>query len=554
MPDLLFLLSAALLIIGAGVAGVTYRQNRRVGWLTAAFTGALAAALVGGARLAGTAPARLFARETPTEAMPADGALALSGYVDGAAWQVSVAILFLVVAVSLYRAAGAEASADRAGPGLYLLLLLSALSVLWAATLQTLIIAWTLFILLWSLFLFRPARAAGLYRLGGGWLSLFLLWLGAATLAIVSPAVAHAAGWGTGSWPLLTRSLLLAAALLQLGVYPLHLWRPLNPRLNREFSPTAAALVHTLPAAGGALLLARLVADSAVARDFALPLTLIALLTLLVAAAQMWRRRSAQAIIALLVLAQSGIILLSAVWGDADATLAEARVLLLAGGLLFLVSGYSSAREPAPAGSSTTQLIMQSALLFAVATLAGFPPTAGFSGRAAVYSAWLDAGHWLLIVVTAVLHLALVAAALTTLHPLWSARATREGEAPPSSPPPSLPATTAAALLLPVLGLFSLAGLEALSLATVLAVALPLAGGAMLARLMADRPEALSDLTRVAGDALRLQVPRPPAAGIRPWPSIGDAVRQAATLLEGESGLLWLLLLLILTWLTFFSV
>ena len=100
---------------------------------------------------------------------------------------------------------------------------------------------------------------------------------------------------------------------------------------------------------------------------------------------------------------------------------------------------------------------------------------------------------------------------------------------------------------LPVLGLWTVHGLGTAGIAAWLGVLIPAGGGLAMTFFLGSVREAQATLR----EALRVPaLPRP----VWPWlqnaaQAAGSAVRQAAALLEGEGGLLWLLLLLILFWL-----
>jgi hypothetical protein len=355
------------------------------------------------------------------------------------------------------------------------------------------------------------------------------LWLAASTL----PAAAAAAGLEMRGWPPLTTTYLLFAGLWQLGAFPLHLWRPLAARLL----PPAAALAHTAPTVAGALLLARLETYGGSAAAFALPLTLAGLVGLLLAAARAWTGQaegSAQAssVAAALVLGQASLVLLADVWAGSEAVLAETRVLLLAGGILLLAAGRVAEDE---------HVAMRIGPLLAVVALAGLPLTAGFAGRSALYETWLAQGRWLLALVTALLHVPLVAAAVLLVQK--DAAATGERPSPATL-------VAAAGLLLPGLGLFTLQGLADAGLLTWLAVLLPAAAGAALARVTGE-PGPAWPPARLLRQAFALRLPLRPLTRIvrQGVGALGTALRAAILMLEGEGGMMWLLVLLVLVWL-----
>ena len=452
--------------------------------------------------------------------------------VDAFAWEISLSVLILVTAVTLYRGHGEQHLLPDRLPlpagALALLFGLAGLVTLWANSLPSLLSGWTLlsavfFAVLLSSPTIRERPAALWTRLGAAWMALFFLWLAAATL----PQPAGAGGLAIQRWPVLTRSLLLAAALLQLGIFPFHGWRPLDATLSSRM----AALTHTIPAAAGALLWARLEANSDIGLGFALPLTLLGLLGLFAAAYRAWSHPNApERVAAVLVMGQASLILLAGMWAGPEAAVAEGRVLLLATGLLLLA---------APALKEARPLFRAGPLLAALA-MAGMPLTAGFRGRALLYSTWQGEGHSILILTALILHLPLAAAALILV--LDGVRDHFELS------PTVADFASAAPALVPVFGLPAVSGLGNASALSWIAVLLPIVAGAAITQ-YTDEAYQVQRLLRAA-----LAVKVPAIGEVRTLVrasarSLSQVIRQAAVAVEGESGFLWLLLLLVIVWL-----
>lgn len=466
---------------------------------------------------------------------------ALTWTVDGLAWQMSLALLLLLPAGLLV--ALVEAPQSKWGHGLALLLVATGLAALWADSLAGLLLGWTALGVAWSLALLtspdRPALPGLLARLGLAWLSVLFLALAAASLP--DPALSSKLAMDT--WPTLANAWVLLAAVWALGVVPLHLWRP----LDWTFDPLLRALVPVVPAGAGALLLARLATNSDVEQGFALLLTLVGLFSLVVAINRAWTQlsRPAAAAAALLV-GLAGLVLLAGVWGGPLAVVAEARVMVLAGGVLLLAPG--RAGWPGTGQARLDWLLTRGAPLMAAVALAALPLMAAFPGRAAVYDEWLASGRWLLLLVAMLLHVPFLAAAFLLA---WSPARLAELAAGDGGPAVLVPAGRVAlagvGLLLPVLGLWTVHGLGTAGIAAWLGVLIPAGGGLAMTFFLGSVREAQATLR----EALRVPaLPRP----VWPWlqnaaQAAGSAVRQAAALLEGEGGLLWLLLLLILFWL-----
>ena len=473
--------------------------------------------------------------------------------VDEMAWQLTGVVLLLTLAVLLAASGRGPASGDSEGqapaslnrpPAISLLLLAAAtLAALWADSVAGLLAGWMLLAIAWSASLwlagnFQSEVAPWLLRVGWLLLGLFALWLGAAGV----PATAALA---TETWPAAMTAVLLAVSL-QMGVWPLSAWRPLD---NNHLAPAAAALVHLFPTVAGAALLARLVAVTPISMAYILLLTAWALLGYLRGLRLGWAYLQEPAgMAASLALVQSSVILLAGVWAGPAAVIAEVRVLVLAVGTLFLIDGrpFSRRRWWRAVGP-----------MVALAALAGVPLTAGFAGRAALYDAWLANGRFVLVLVTALLHVPLVAAVLVLLWP--RAEVARSGERPErgdrflggprndSDKWSGRAIAREAGLLLPALGLLSLRGLDQTSPVVWLALVTAAIAGFVLSRFVGEVREARAALRQ----AFTVNLPLETVAMTlrRLGQGIKVAVGEAVLILEGEGGLLWLLVLVVVFWL-----
>lgn len=439
--------------------------------------------------------------------------------VDLTAWQLSSwLLLLLLLVVSVWREDNEQTGVHLA---LTLGLGLAGLLSLWAETPAALIGSWTLVSGLWWVGLWldsdSPARQEThlWLRLSGLWGAILSLWWGLVVMA----------GNGRPSaW-------LLLAAVVQMGVFPLHGWRPTQSSRRTSWW----ILLLLVPAASGVSLLVRTATNAAAMAAYTLPLTGLGLLSLMAGVLLAWRELDDPLrLTAALSVGQAGLVLLAAVWAGPAAALAEARVLLLAGGLLFAVSRVEH------------NLVRSFAAVLAVAGLAAAPVLAGFAGRTALYNVWLADGRLLLLLITALLHVPLVAAALLGIG-LWRERTADERRL--SLPLAGRPAfvVTHLGLLLPVLALLTVQGLGAAGWLSWLLVLLPLGAGLFLSRYAGQ----VLEIAQLMRQSLHLRLPWPTVytAGQAVLGGIGAAVREAANILESEGGMLWLLLFLILFWL-----
>lgn len=450
-------------------------------------------------------------------------------------WSVSLGVLLLALGALALQSAPSESERDYQTAFIHLLALVTLLAC-WAGSLATYTLTWTLLNAVWLGGLawralsapaaVRQDRLAALPSLLGAALAaILLLWLAAASAGPQS-TMATAPEWST-----LTQLLILLATAVQLGVFPFHAWR----FQDWDAPASSAALLYSAPAAAGGLLLARLESAGDVGFAFALPFTLMGLLALLAGARRAWLSGDTEASLPLaLIQAQAGLVLLAGVWAGPQAVLAETSVLLLGGGTLLLFQAVS--QQSASGG------LPQLGPLIALAALAALPLTAGFTGRSAIYDAWLDQDHWLLILVTALLHVPLLLAALQALGPSLIRTAQTDAKMESDRPTDSLPRQLA--LLAPALGLLSIAALTLAASLSWAAILLP----ATVSLVLAWRLDETNELRQMLQEAFSLPFSARPAwASLRrATGALSVATREALAILEGEGGLLWLLVFVVI--------
>jgi hypothetical protein len=446
------------------------------------------------------------------------------------AWTVSLAVFLLSLGALALDAQRYGARRQPFDTALIMLLAVATLAACWAGSLATHVLTWTLLAAIWIGGMALSARgheqrmASLSWRAGAALAAVLLLWLAAAS---AGPAADMS---GVAAWSTLTRSLVLLAATYQLAVFPFH-----RLRLSDWALPPALSAMLTLaPAAAGAVLLARLEAGSEIGLAFALPFTLMGLLALLAAVRRAWIASNAGRSLPLaLIQAQTGLVLLAGVWADPQAVLAETIVLLLGGGILLLAGNRRESHLPGR--------VPQPGALLAIAAFAALPLTAGFTGRSALYGAWLEEGRWVLVLATALLYLPLLTALLIAHLPTGRPGDNSETQAPK----PDLPRVLT--FLLPALGLFSVV-LGQASVATWLAILLP----ALLAVFFAWRLREITELRQMLREAFTMPAlpTAPPWSGARRvFSAAWTAAREALVILEGEGGLLWLLLFVVILYL-----
>jgi hypothetical protein len=465
--------------------------------------------------------------------------LSLVWQLDLMSWQMIGTWLLLVTAVGIFRggqlagtgpmAIGRTDIADRNRLLLIFLLAAAGLLPLLAGNLAAVLLSLTLLIGVWSgvLWFAEPEIHKDITRLlpQAVWLMLSLLfvWLAA--------AFAPAAGdLEMSGWPRLATSSVLTAAMLLLGYWPFNSWR----RDDWSIPSDLLALIHAVPALAGIYLLAQLVRSSDVSIGYILFLTAFGLVGLLVGVRRVWTNPMPKQQAAALALAQASLSGLALVWTSGGDAAAEARVLVLAVGIFFLAERRMG---PELAGIETKLVgsFPKVASFIALGALAGLPLLGGFAGRSALYAAWLDNGRLVLILVASLLQLLLVTAVAVHLFRARSAEV-HSGEA-------KLTVGGLVALGLLTISLISFNGLNSAPLLVWLAVLFPFFIGILVAYYV----RAADDFGAIIRRAFSVDLPT--IAILRRGREIvgwlETAVRDAAALLEGEGGLIWLLALLI---------
>lgn len=425
--------------------------------------------------------------------------------VDDTGWGLTVWLLLLTTAVSLRPLLQKTKPFDKpTAPASILLLTAAALSAIWSDSFTGLLAGLTLLLAGWLALLWLAGERSNTFLIKGSFLLLGLM-----------------LAWPIGS----SRTALLAAALL-LNVWPLPLWQP----RTSEVGSAITTLAPLLPPLGGALLLLRLVPVAQLSPGISLLLTVLGLVGVMRGVQLAWNRLHlpGYAVTALL-LAQSHLLLLAAIWVGVAGAAAELRVLLLAGGTLYLL-----VTQPGTPG--WLRLPVGGV---AVASLAGLPLTAGFASRSGLYAIWVADGRWALVLALALLHLPLIMAGVWLLLAKSTEVAETENHMPQSRLHEVLPA-------LPALGLFSVSNVlwgnvPLLAWVAILGAAVV---GVALPRFVGEAQDVRLTLRQALGtDRLAVgKLPTLKQLGL----GVQTAVNDAADILDGDSGLLWLLLLAVI--------
>ena len=293
--------------------------------------------------------------------------------VDSAAWLLGLALLVAGLAVSLTWQTvptPEETLSFGLSRALALAMLAVGLGSVFAANILTLVICWGLLDgLFCAVLLVRGGTSSGRraqVALGLNGLATLSVWL----VAVLIEQDHLSPYWHLLVLPASARSVMGLAAALRLGLYPLHIWQPIE--LVNE--PDRAVLAYFVPAVAGLSLWVRLAVMQALPEGSVWPT--IALITALVGGAQAWLQSDPRESLPHLALGYGGMLILAATSGR---TLAEA----LAAGAASWLLGLTLLFIGRPFGRSTWPWAIPSAL--GAATLAGLPLTLGFVIRSEFY-------------------------------------------------------------------------------------------------------------------------------------------------------------------------
>lgn len=419
-------------------------------------------------------------------------------------WGLTLWVLLLGTAVALHTLLQPDSTHRPTTPASLLLLIAASLSVIWSDGFTGLLAGSTLLLGSWLATLWLAGERGNTFLVKGAALLVGLL-----------------LSWPIGS----SRTALLGAALL-LNVWPLPLWQPKNVAAGTA----VATLVPLVPPIAGGMLLLRLLPVTQLSPAISLLLTVLALIGFMHGLQLAWNRLHlpGYAVTALL-LAQSHLLLLAAIWVGQPGVAAELRVLLLAGGALYLLVSQPTANR----------WLRWAVGGVALAALAGLPLTAGFASRAGLYAIWLADGRWALVIVLALLHVPLVLAGVWLLRGETAVAETTPTRAWQDWLREGSP-------ILPALGLLSVSNIIWGNVPLLAWVAILLAAvvGVLLPRFVGDAQQVRVTLRQALGNerpfAAKLPSLKQLALGVQ------TAVNDAADILDGDSGLLWLLLAVII--------
>jgi len=445
---------------------------------------------------------------------------------DGTAWLFGLALLITGFSVSLVWLA-APGKAPPAAHGLTLAMLAVGLSSIFAANILTLALCWGMLDALFCLTLLAhggptSGRRAQL-ALGINGLATLAVW----TVVVLIEQDRLSPYWHLLILPPTVRILMGLAAALRLGLYPLHIWQPVE--LVSE--PDRSILIYFVPATAGLALWARLAVIRGLPDGDVWPI--LALVTALVGGVQAWIQSDPRESLPYLALGYGGMLILTATISKTPAVALAAGSASWLLGLTVLFIGRSFLR-----GGGGWPWAIPAAL--GVATLAGLPMTLGFVSRAAFYQGASARPGWI-FVFAVIAEVLLIGALLRRLLTAETA-SLPQGRLAWGGYAAALIVAAAPVILLEVIPSPAAVPLTGLSAIAWIGWGVPLAGGAALVVSAERLRPRLNRWEVVAGRVIRLD-----------WfysffldtaRGLARAGLWLADVLEGDGAFLWMFLIL----------
>ncbi|MFN2189166.1 MAG: hypothetical protein ACK2T3_10405, partial [Candidatus Promineifilaceae bacterium] len=399
-----------------------------------------------------------------------------------------------------------------------------------ASTIPTLATGWMALITIWALFV-EAARRDPENRLDPLKRAAFMM----SALAFLGLAAAAQPELSTlllfpDTWTESARVLAMFAGAILAGAFPFLQWRP----TRGKNMVGAASLIQLAPSAAGAFFLVRLAGGGQNSGSlFTLLLTALGLVGFIYGISKIWSsREDSLAKLTGFAVSQLSLLMLAVAWSSRETTLLLTQTLLLGVGGLYL----------AEAWPRVMPRWLKVPVWFQAAAITAVPLTSGFVGLASLYSDQITAGRMILAVVTAVLMIPITARTILFIPEVGRNR--REARLSRLNY-----ATLTAALALPALGLLTvpLSNEVIGGAAGWMLILMSIAVGIVLGWYVYKNPE----VREAIGKAVQVSLPH--YQGSRVLRSItssaGLLVREAAAILEGEGGMLWLLVLVVILWL-----
>ncbi len=480
----------------------------------------------------------LWAGSPAPELLPSATFLGYSWTISLGVWQLTgmVLLVLLTATTAGWVYGSANGSADFS-----LMLALGFLPFVWAGDPLTAAAMLSLAIGAWLLVLWR---SGGFEQAGRPLVrQLALLLLTPLLLIWFADAIA-VGGTAEALWVELAGAAVLIAGALLLGAWPAAHWREAALR----GSPASAIALMTLPPIAGATVLLPVAQQSVAGGAQTALAVVVGFAALLLGLRWAWQpaARSAMGSVALAG-ALAGLVVLTAVFSSESALLAATRVAVFAPLVLLLISrsagvtGVETYDEVVARAGGWSGWVEPAAMLIAWMAVLGMPLTAGFAAITALYVTWQVGASWLLVAILVIL---LIAWSAAVSHQIWRrGQLARQGAGLLAAGPAIRGIVP---LLLPLLALIAidLPTLSATTPITWLALLAPLVFGPLVAWLLDGR---LDVQEVVATPLLPRDALMPVTSRAGQWrTAVADALSEALAIIEGPSGLLWILLVIVL--------
>ncbi len=322
----------------------------------------------------------------------------LSFRVDQVAWLLALGFMLMLNATAFTWGAypGRQRPAPRA---LSLLLIATAIASVFASNLLTLAIAWGMLDLVFvSALLLRSGPEVGRRA------ALAIVFNVSSTVCVWIAALLIENQANSLYWHLFNaqegpRLWLAAAVVLRVGLYPFHQWLPVE--LSNE--PDRSVLLFTAPSAAGLALWVRLTLSNALPAQSIVPA--LSILSALVGAGLAWRASRPRSGLPYAALGLSGLVVLGAVTHGHSGTLIAATL-----NWMFVLTSLFISRDLHPRKPYWSMGVLVAAL-----SLAGLPGTLGFAMLQPLYTDLVQSKQWLMLAACVLAEAGLIAAAVRLL-------------------------------------------------------------------------------------------------------------------------------------------
>ncbi len=322
----------------------------------------------------------------------------LSFRVDRVAWLLALGFMLILNATAFTWVAypGRQRPAPRA---LSLLLIATAIASVFASNLLTLAIAWGMLDLVFvSALLLRSGPEVGRRA------ALAIVFNVSSTVCVWIAALLIENQANSLYWHLFNaqegpRLWLAAAVVLRVGLYPFHQWLPVE--LSNE--PDRSVLLFTVPSATGLALWVRLTLSNALPAQSIVPA--LSILSALVGAGLAWRASQPRNGLPYAALGLSGLVVLGAVTHGHPGILIAATL-----NWMFILTSLFISRDLHPRKPYWSIGVFVAAL-----SLAGLPGTLGFAMLQPLYTDLVQSKQWLMLAACVLAEAGLIAAAVHLL-------------------------------------------------------------------------------------------------------------------------------------------